>query len=244
MSDFEKLNAQFETAPRTFRKIAYIFIIVLSVALFLMSLLLLLASPIAGIIGIIFSVILFFFARSELKALKKNNKTPKDLLNITQQLCKQPSDTDAAPKQEPVRNNKQDFNKSTGSNFAQKILETCDSNVTGVMKLQNGINPQTLIHNMHIGDKIILIADPQNKYDDSAVKVCNFQGVQVGWLPKGSIEQLEVFDQLIHNEPVFSSVKKIYAMDRYPGSFGLVIDISYYIDADEYEDDDEDDEEY
>lgn len=234
MSDFEKLNAQFETAPRTFKKVAYIFIIVLSVALFLMSLLLLLVSPIAGIIGIIFSVILFFFARSELKALKKNNKPSIDMSGTAQHVYNQPSSEDAV-----FHQGASNLNKNT-----EKISETCDSNVTGVMKLHNGIDPQTLIPNMHIGDKIILIADPQNKYDDSAVKVCNFQGVQVGWLPKGSIEQLEVFEQLIHDEPVFSSVKKIYAMDRYPGNFGLVIDISYYIDADEYEDEDEDDEEY
>lgn len=147
-----------------------------------------------------------------------------------------------------VNNNSYNNNLSYSSPLenhicSEKDLEVCDSNVTGVMKIQNGINPQSLIKNMRIGDKIVLVADPNNKYDDRAVRVCNFQGVQIGWLPKGSYEQLEVFEHLIHGEPVFASIKKIYEMDYYPGNYGLVIDISYYdnseYDDDNYEDDDE-----
>ena len=91
MNDFEKNNTQFKTAPKIIKKGIYIFITVLSVALFLMSLLLAIAVPIVGIIGIIIAVVLFFFARSQLKSSKKNDKTPKDLLNLTQQMYEQSS---------------------------------------------------------------------------------------------------------------------------------------------------------
>lgn len=123
--------------------------------------------------------------------------------------------------------------------YSEKNLEVRDSNVTGIMHMHNGINPQSLIHNMHIGDKVFLVADPNNKYDDNAVMVCNSQGIQVGWLPKGSYEQLEVSERLMNGDFVCASVKKIYEMDLYPGNYGLVINISYYIDDDEYEDDDD-----
>lgn len=217
MRSIEKINERFETAPRTSKKAVYIFLKVLSIVIFLMSLLLLIAVPIAGILGILISAFFFFYSKSALRDLQNN---------AFQELRK--SNTE-----DVIMRHQENSNDD-------KVLETYDCNVTGVMINQDGIDRQSIIRKLKIGDKIMLIADPDNQYDDNAVKVYVSNGVQIGWLPRGSYEQLEVFDRLSKGEFVSAHASKIYALDHYPGNYGLIIDICLLVDEDEYDDDDDD----
>lgn len=219
MNKFENLNRQFEAAPKPIKKIFYVFLIIIGAILLLMSLLLLIVSPLIGILGIAFAVFIFLAAKSELRSLKNDT---------------------SATIQTNISNDNQSFELQ--KMHCEKILETYDCNVTGVMFINDGVDPQQLIRKLKIGDLIMLVADPHNKYDNNAVKVCNSEGAQIGWLPKGSYEQLEAFNRLSKGESVSAEVSKIYPFNRYPGNYGLVIDIHFWFDENDYDNDFDEDE--
>lgn len=132
------------------------------------------------------------------------------------------------------QNNKYVYTSKGEFTFPQKdrngnsLLTVYDLNVTGTMHLHDGIDPQLIIPQLFEGDQILLEADPNNKYDSSAVKVKTTQGWQIGWLPSDEKLQYDVFCRLMEGQEVYARVNKGYLLDYYPGKIGLVIDIARY----------------
>lgn len=129
-----------------------------------------------------------------------------------------------------------DVNRKPLSNFifpttdghGHQALKIYDINVTGVMKEHGGVNPQAIIANLRIGEQIILEADPDNQYDNRAVKVKTLSNIQIGWLPMGENLQIDIFERLQKGQTVYARVNRIYDLDLYPGKKGLIIDVARY----------------
>ncbi|NDO20489.1 hypothetical protein FMM68_12615 [Lachnospiraceae bacterium MD329] len=115
--------------------------------------------------------------------------------------------------------------------YNRRRLTIYDTIITGVNKLHNGIDPQPYISELSSGDDILLIPDPYNRYDQSAIKVCTEEGVQIGWIPKGddldSLHfQQDVFYRLQNNYAVLAKVKEKYTTKS--GDVGVIIDVARY----------------
>jgi len=109
-----------------------------------------------------------------------------------------------------------------------KILTIYDMNVVGVMHIQDGIDPQTIIPKLYEKEQIILETDSANRYDPYAVKVKTINGVQIGWLPKGENLQIDISKRLNSGQTVLARIKKAYLLNNYPGKVGIVIDVARY----------------
>ena len=113
----------------------------------------------------------------------------------------------------------------------KRLLTIYDTVITGINKENNGINPQDYIEELVIGEEVFLIADPQNKYDEYAVKVCNKDGVQLGWIPRGhdvdsSKLQTDISTRLQKGCTVLARVLKKYETQQ--GYIGIVIVVARY----------------
>ncbi len=108
-------------------------------------------------------------------------------------------------------------------------LNVYDMNVVGIMHIQGGYNPQLVIPQMFIKDRVILEADVNNTYDDHAVKVLNTDGVQIGWLPKGENLQIDIYDRLTKGQEVYARIKEAYELKTYPGNIGVSIEVARYV---------------
>jgi len=60
------------------------------------------------------------------------------------------------------------------------------TNVVG-MKYINGMQ---WTKRLKEGDEIVLIREPDNKYDSNAIKVCSLQEHQIGYIPKNTAKQI------------------------------------------------------
>ena len=200
MSDFNKimeLNNKIENSPVA-SKFIKVFIKILSIILIFMSLLLCVAQPIAGIIGVLFGVFIWVLSNSIGKKKSKQG------------------------------NSHNDFQFPETDEHGHAILNVYDMNVSGVLHEYDGIDPQMIIPKLYEGEQIILEADPLNQYDKNAVKVKTINGIQIGWLEKGSNLQIDIFERLNSGQTVYARVKKGYFLDKYPGKVGLVIDVARY----------------
>ncbi len=66
--------------------------------------------------------------------------------------------------------------------YGNKILRTVSFTLSGVNHVHDGSDPQKIIKPSLRGQWLTLKAEPQNKYDNTAVKVL-YKGKYIGWLP-------------------------------------------------------------
>lgn len=198
--NFNELNRNIEDSPKAMGCIK-LFLKIVSIFFILSGILLCLAKPISGVIVTFIGGLIFWLTRGmKFKHLKE------------------------LPWEEEF----------TAFEFPQidknghRILTVYDMNVTGVMKNQNGINPQGIIPKLRQGEQIILEADPNNQYDNCAVKVKTLNNIQIGWLPMGENLQIDIFERLQKGQTVYARVNRIYDLDLYPGKKGLIIDVARY----------------
>ena len=58
------------------------------------------------------------------------------------------------------------------------------SKIAGVTHKKDGADPQRLLQRCRAGQELKLVRDPQNEYDENAIKVCLPTGDQLGWINK------------------------------------------------------------
>ncbi len=109
-----------------------------------------------------------------------------------------------------------------------EALPVCDINIVGVLHSKDGVNPQEIIPQMFEGDRVLLEADPRNAYDKNAVMVKTHDGVQIGWLPKKTSLQIDIFDRLMKGQAVYAKIKEGYELSTNPGNIGLCIEVARY----------------
>lgn len=90
-----------------------------------------------------------------------------------------------------------------------KLMKTIEFTLSGVNHVHDGSDPQKVINRNMKGKWLTLQADPQNKYDETAVKVlCD--GKYIGWLPATRISLAErdaknmIFQRLAHGLEVLA----------------------------------------
>ena len=193
-----------EDSPKTQKNLSIV-LMALSNLLFMLSLVLCFATLPAGLLGCLFAVITFSIG--------------KKYANVS--------------KESPKVSNKQSLHKYF--EFPQEdkrgrdiLKNTHYMIVVGVRFIKNGVNPQDIIPNLAIGERIILEADPNNEYDCYAVKVKTNTGMQIGWLPKGDELQINISERLQQGHTVLARVKCIYELSDFPGYKGLKIEIARY----------------
>ena len=113
----------------------------------------------------------------------------------------------------------------------KRLLTIYDTVITGISKGNNGVNPQDYIEELEIGEEVFLIAEPENKYDKYAVKVCNKDGIQLGWIPRGNDVtseklQIDISERLQKGCTVLARVLKKYETQQ--GYIGIVIVVARY----------------
>ena len=121
-----------------------------------------------------------------------------------------------------------DFEFPDTDGHGHHILTVYDMNVSGVFREQNGIDPQSIIPNLYPGEQILLEADPNNEFDEYAVKVKILNGIQIGWLPMGENLQMDISRRLNAGQTVYARVKKGFNSDYYHGKIGLIIEVARY----------------
>jgi single-stranded-DNA-specific exonuclease len=87
------------------------------------------------------------------------------------------------------------------------IVREFFSKVAGVTHLQGGIDPQALLKKCKGGQELRLIRDPQNKYDENAIKVCIASGEQIDWIAHDLAERLS--EQLDRGENITATIANV-----------------------------------
>lgn len=111
--------------------------------------------------------------------------------------------------------------KVNTSNYLWKNIHNV--NVVGVLHSYNGVNPQSLIHNLKKNDKVILCWDRDNKYDKKAIEVRTVQNQHIGWLSKDEEEKKPLLNAFKNGNEVVSWVSRIYNLYSSPGNLGIAI---------------------
>ena len=79
-------------------------------------------------------------------------------------------------------------------------------NLSGVTYVHDGSDPQREISKLHKADRVFLVPDPGNQYDDTAIKVVNSDGRYIGWYPKDGEGNEEIFSRLMASEELYAEV--------------------------------------
>ena len=199
----------YEYTPKQIKAFS-IFFRIISIIIILMGILLTLAAPITGIIAILFGIVFWILASKYKKiAIEKANGTL------------------VVP--ESKFNKSFDFPKTDSENNSIFNLETIE--ITGTHVFHDGINPQELIKKLHIGEQVFLKPNPENKYDNYAIKVLNCDMQQIGWIPRGrsaeSLQlQVDLFERLCKGMLVLARVEKI--SKSYDNYKDVVIQVALY----------------
>ena len=100
--------------------------------------------------------------------------------------------------------------------------------VAGVTKKNtDGISRQDVIAQLYEGDVLILEAEPNNKYDPNAVKVCKPDGQQAGYISVGLAKS--VSERLLDNQRVDCIITDFDTFERRGEiTFGLGIRLIFY----------------
>ena len=206
-----------EYSAKALRRFVVIFR-VFSVLIIFLSLILCTAIPVVGVLGILFGVLFWVISNNYKKiAIEKENGTFSEKSIIRN-----------VPDNKLLYKSYGFFEFPETDNEGHEVLKIFDINVTGVMNIHDGIDPQIIIPMMCEGDRVILEADQNNEYDSCAVKVKTLDDVHIGWLPKGENLQIDIYNRLIDGQTVYARVKKGYLLNNYPGKVGLVIDVARY----------------
>jgi len=113
----------------------------------------------------------------------------------------------------------------------KQLLTTYHEAITGVTKIYDGVDPQSILLHLKPGQDLLLEADPKNKYDKFAVKVLTTLGEQIGWIPRECYAtnlQQDISDRLINGFTVLAKVKAITGGTNSKPTYGCVIDIARY----------------
>lgn len=100
--------------------------------------------------------------------------------------------------------------------------------VSGVTHETDGWDPQDIIPHLKRGDRIILEADPNNQYDNCAVKVKTINDIQIGWIKRGLNLQIDIFNRLMKGRTVYARVNEIHEFNSSKGLYGLTIELARY----------------
>ena len=82
-------------------------------------------------------------------------------------------------------------------------------NATGCQHQHWGNNPQEVIPNLKIGERVYLYADTENKYDNTAIAIFDYQNKFIGWYPSKAYMAENLFARLRNKEKVFSNIVEI-----------------------------------
>ena len=108
------------------------------------------------------------------------------------------------------------------------MLKVYDVPVSGVTHETDGWDPQDIIPHLKRGDRIILEADPDNQYDDYAVKVKTINDIQIGWIKRGLNLQIDIFNRLMKGREVYARVNEVHEFNSSKGLYGLTIEVARY----------------
>ena len=87
-----------------------------------------------------------------------------------------------------------------------KILNIFRLNISGTTYQHIGKPPSKTIPKLRIADDLVLVPNPENKYDPQAVRVMTLEGNQIGWIPKNHLRKQQIFSRLMDGYEVFSCV--------------------------------------
>lgn len=96
-----------------------------------------------------------------------------------------------------------------------KLLKVYELTLSGIKKSYNGVKAQDTIKYLYINEQVFLYAIPNNKYDDSAVLVLDYNDEFIGWLPidPGDLSTMnlkdDVFRRIIDGHTVLARVSNI-----------------------------------
>jgi len=82
---------------------------------------------------------------------------------------------------------------------------------------------QKRIQQLKSGDQIILIHEPENKYDRNAISICNTDGKMLGYLPKTS--NVRILEEITKNNVEKVEVKAVVGGYKSDKAYGLDISI-------------------
>lgn len=84
----------------------------------------------------------------------------------------------------------------------------------------DGSSRQKIIRSCGPGDPLVLVPEPENKYDPDAIKVCRPDGTQLGYVPSGHSSKLS--NELAIGWTFRVTADQVFAADR-PGHVGCRI---------------------
>jgi len=105
------------------------------------------------------------------------------------------------------------------------IIKEFNIKATGVSfeNEDSGTDRQLVIKDTSLGEHLMLIPEGDNPYDGNAVRIVRFDGMALGYLPKGPNKQ--IFDKL--DKQIFVDAELI-DKPNFDGTYGAVLKLSIY----------------
>lgn len=92
--------------------------------------------------------------------------------------------------------------------FGHRMDDIWAANIAGVTYNHSGYSPQRLIPQLPHGARIMLAAEPENKYDKTAIRLTTASGKALGYYPATGFKHQELFDRITRGEEVVAIVNK------------------------------------
>lgn len=100
-----------------------------------------------------------------------------------------------------------DFPKTNKN--GQELMKTVEFTLSGVNHIHDGSDPQKVIKSNLKGQWLTLKAEPENKYDDTAIKVL-YNGQYIGWIPSNEVSAKKmIFKRLMEGLEVLARFDSI-----------------------------------
>ena len=87
-----------------------------------------------------------------------------------------------------------------------KVSNITRISISGTTHQHLNSNPEREIKRLKAGQLVVLVPDPDNEYDNEAIRVMTTHGKQIGWIPKSYPYKTLIFQRLIQQYEVFCCV--------------------------------------
>jgi hypothetical protein len=116
------------------------------------------------------------------------------------------------------------WNKNFDPSYNIRINDSFQTTLSGVR--HNGCEETILMNEKKLkrGTEVLLVPDPENKYDKTATKVCMKTGKMLGWLPNQDWND-RIFIDLMNGKKWEASVEEITQPSREFNNYNLLINI-------------------
>lgn len=79
-------------------------------------------------------------------------------------------------------------------------------------------------------DRLLLVPDPENQFDKTAIRVCTTEGYMLGWLPNREWND-KIYEDLISGKKWDATIKRILSPSSEYNNYNLLIELWEYSEA-------------